>query len=251
LHDLATTLVLVAAGAAMGFVNNLAGAGGAIALLAFDLASGLPPAVANASMRPAALAIAASGALGFRSLGRRIPARALGYALWTLPGALLGSLLAIRLPEWVYEASLFAVVAYLSYRLIVPARRPAAATAGDAGWTAALWFALVGLHMGFLQVGVGLLAILALSHVHSRDLVDVNIAKTALVAVSAAISLLTFAVADLIAWGPALWLMLGAGLGSFVASRFSVRRGHAAIRWTVLAVCALVVVRILLRFFVH
>jgi uncharacterized membrane protein YfcA len=251
LDELTAHAIVFAAGGVMGFVNNLAGAGGALALLAFDLAAGLPPSVANASMRPAAVAIAASGALGFRSRGQPIPPRALGYALWTLPGALLGTLLAIRLPTWVYEAALFAVVTYLGYRMLVRAPRADDPPPRSTRRAAAIWFGLVGLHMGFLQVGVGLLAILALSHVHSRDLVHVNVAKMALVAVSSVTSLAVFACADVIAWQPALWLAAGAGIGSFVASRFSVAKGHGVIRGVVLLVCALVLIRILLRFLVR
>src|SRR5690606_38115367 len=65
--EYAAAAVLLVAGAAMGFVNNLAGAGGVLGLLAFDFAAGLSPSIANASMRPAALSIAAAGAVGFAS----------------------------------------------------------------------------------------------------------------------------------------------------------------------------------------
>jgi uncharacterized membrane protein YfcA len=247
LDPLAANAAICAAGVVMGFINNLAGAGGALGLLVFDFVAGLPSVVANASMRPAALAIAAGGALGFRSRGQHIPRRAFGYALATLPGAMLGTLLAIRLPSWVYEVSLFTVVAYLGYRLLTGRKRDGDAMPRSSRAATLIWFSLVGLHMGFLQVGVGLMAILALSHVHSRDLVHVNVAKMALVAVSATTSIATFAVAGTIDWGAALWLATGAGVGSFAASRFSIRKGDAVIRGLVLMVCALVMVRVLLR----
>lgn len=236
--------VVCLTGVAMGFVNNLAGAGGVLALLAFDMAAGLDTLAANASMRPAALSIAAGGILGFRSRGERVPAAAFGYALWTLPGAIAGAILAIRLPTWVYDASLLTVIVCLTYRLLSRSAKTGQDHPGGSKLASALWFSAVGLHMGFLQVGVGLLAILALQHVHSRDLVHVNIAKTALVAVSAVTSVTAFAVAGEIVWGPALWLALGAGIGSFAAARFSLKRGHGAIRAAVLGVCALLAVRL-------
>lgn len=236
--------VVCLTGVAMGFVNNLAGAGGVLALLAFDMAAGLDTLAANASMRPAALSIAAGGILGFRSRGERVPTAAFGYALWTLPGAIAGAILAIRLPTWVYDASLLTVIVCLTYRLLSRPAKAGQAHGGGSKLASALWFSAVGLHMGFLQVGVGLLAILALQHVHSRDLVHVNIAKTALVAVSAVTSVTAFAVAGEIVWGPALWLALGAAIGSFAAARFSLKRGHGAIRAAVLGVCALLAVRL-------
>ena len=246
LDEYAAAAVLLIAGTAMGFVNTLAGAGGVLGLLAFDLAAGLAPSIANASMRPAALAIAAASAVGFATRRQRVPPRAIGYALLTLPGALLGAWCAIRLPAWVYDFALFTVVALLAWRLL--RARPLEAAIEPASRLKLLaWFSVVGLHMGFLQVGAGLIAILALSHVHSRDLVLVNVAKTALLAGSGTVSLIAFERAGMIAWGPALWLAVGCGVGSFTASRWSTHRGHHVIRAFVLCVCALVLVRIVLR----
>ena len=97
--------------------------------------------------------------------------------------------------------------------------------------------------MGFVQVGVGLVTIAALHRVLSRDLVEVNTAKTAIVAVTALASTASFAASGHVAWQPALWLAVGAGFGSFAASRWSVRKGHGAIRIVVLGVCFLVFAR--------
>jgi uncharacterized membrane protein YfcA len=244
LDPVLASLIVCLTGVAMGFINNLAGAGGVLALLAFDMAAGLDTLAANASMRPAALGLALGGILGFRSRGERVPAAAFGYALWTLPGAVAGTLLAIRLPTWVYDASLLAVIVCLTHRLLMRPGKNPQEHGGSSRLASALWFTAVGVHMGFLQVGVGLLAILALQHVHSRDLVHINIAKTALVACSAITSLIAFAIAGEIVWGPALSLTLGAAIGSFAAARFSLKRGHGAIRVAVLGVCALLAVRL-------
>src|SRR5690606_40708025 len=111
---------LVVAGVAMGFVNNLAGAGGVIGLAAFEWASGLPTQAANASLRPAGLTICLSGAAGFLSKQQPVPARAFGYGLAAFPGAVAGAVLAVELPVWVYRATLLTVVTVL---LVQAARR--------------------------------------------------------------------------------------------------------------------------------
>jgi uncharacterized membrane protein YfcA len=236
-------LLLIAAGAVMGFVNNLAGAGGAVGLAAFDLVSGLPVSQANASLRPAALAIAGAGALGFVSKQRHVPRRAWLYGLAAAPGALLGTWMAVRLPDLVYEISLMAVVALLLAQMLFGKPIDPRGQRATSLPIAFCWFTAVGAHMGFIQVGVGLLTMAALGHVHSRDLVEVNTAKMAVVAVTATVSVAVFATAGQIAWGPALGLAIGAGIGSFAAGRWSVRRGHGAIRVVVVAVCVLVLVR--------
>ncbi|MFO1055296.1 MAG: sulfite exporter TauE/SafE family protein [Planctomycetota bacterium] len=229
-------------GLVMGFVNNLAGAGGALALLAFDLVAHLSRESANAAMRPAALAIALGGALGFVLHGHRIPGRAFLYGLATIPGALLGTFFAIRLPTQVYDAALLCVIAILVAGLLREKRgAPPAPKASRP--LAILLFVAVGLHMGFLQVGVGLLAIAALRRVGDRDLVRVNAAKMALIACSSTTSIATFASAGSIHWWPASALASGAFAGSFLGSRFSVKKGHRAVLGFVLVVAVIVLIR--------
>ena len=233
----------------MGFVNNLAGAGGLLALVAFEFAAGMSSSEANVSMRPAAIAIGLAGMFGFLSRGRRVPLHVWWWGLATVPGAVAGSLLAVRLPEWVYRSVLAVVVAVL----VVQQLRPRPANVADDGvrdgqsgswWVSMAWFTAVGIHMGFLQVGTGLVAIAALSALHSRDLIVVNTAKMALVLCSSVSSCLVLVSTGAIQLQPSLALALGAGVGSFTAGRISVKRGQGFVRGAVLAVCAFTVVRI-------
>jgi uncharacterized membrane protein YfcA len=253
-------LLLFAAGVAMGFVNNLAGAGGLIALAAFEFAAGLDPTASNAAMRPAAIAIGLAGMFAFASRGLRVPRHVWWWGLATVPGAVLGAVLAIRLPEIVYRVALLVVVLVLVARVLQPRRENAGSARRDhvpeAGTAAPvtpdrrtlIWFTLLGLHMGFLQVGVGLVAIAALSSLHSRDLVTVNAAKMVLVICSATVSTLVLGATGAIPYVPSLTLALGAGCGSFLAGRISVARGHGFVRGAVLAVCAFTLLRLVASF---
>ncbi len=229
----------------MGFINNLAGAGGLIGLLALDVAVLLDPTGANAALRPAALAIGLSGLVGFYSKGKKVPARAWGFGLAAVPGAVAGSILALTLPEWVYMGSLIVVVLAVLAQQFRPAPKSGDAQKPVSMGLGMLLFTLVGLHMGFLQVAVGLLIILTLGRVHSRDLLLVNSAKTAIVICTAGASTLSLGLSGAIAWEPALWLAAGAAIGSFTASRWSISKGHGAVRVVVLLVCLLVLIRIL------
>jgi uncharacterized membrane protein YfcA len=69
----------------------------------------------------------------------------------------------------------------------------------------------------------------------------------AIVITTALASSTFFAVTGEIPWAPSLWLALGAGLGSFAAGRWSVRKGHATIRAAVVVVCLAVLLRVVLR----
>lgn len=234
---------LLIAGACMGAINNLAGAAGVLGLIAFDMASGLPTPVANGSLRLAAISIGLFGWLGFHSRGVRVPMRAWRLAACTVPGALLGVTLALRLHERIYHLYLLVVMLAVLWQQL---RNRAPTFLASSSRSRAMTFGaltLVGLHMGFVQVGVGLVAILALTRFHSRDLVEVNTTKMALVLVAASVSLLEFTRNAAVAWGPAAILALAAGAGSFWASRWSVAKGHAAVRVVVIAITATVIAR--------
>lgn len=241
MEPIAAVLIAVT-GLVMGFVNNLAGAGGVLGLLVLELGAQLAPDAANAAMRPAALTIALGGWLGFLVHGRRVPARAFLYGLATLPGAWLGTWLAIALPSRVYDVALLVVIALLVPGLVRD-RRGGAPPVAPSPRIAYLMFVGVGLHMGFLQVGVGLLAIAALRRVGEGDLVSVNAAKMALILCSSTTSIATFGAARAIDWSPAIALAVGTLVGSFLGSTFAVRRGHRAVLAFVLVVALAVLVR--------
>ena len=78
----------------MGFINNLAGAGGLVGLAGLDLAGGpRPDPSLNASLRPAAVGVCLGGVFGFVSKGQARSRRGPGCsALATVPGAVLGAL---------------------------------------------------------------------------------------------------------------------------------------------------------------
>lgn len=225
----------------MGFINNLAGAGGALGLLALDLGAGLEPRLANASLRPAALAIGLMGAIGFASKNQRPTPESWRFGLYTIPGAVLGAFLALKLPSWVYEAALLTTVCWLGAQLVLGKRSQSLQPIAPR--RAQLAFLGVGFYMGFLQVGTGLVTMLALRSVYSQDLIRVNAAKMIIVLFAATTSVITFSVTGGIQWGPAMWVALGCGLGSFLAARFSLARGQGMVRPIVLAVCVVTALR--------
>ncbi len=239
-------LLLFAAGLAMGWINNLAGAGGALGLVALEELAGLDTATANASLRPAALAIGLSGLLGFLSKGLRIPGRIWALGLLTIPGALAGSWMALALETWVYQSSLAGILLLMLWQQGRPgsAGRPVQARHKSSIFLLLLLYTLIGAHMGFLQIAVGLVIMLSLTLTHSEDLVQVNSAKMALVIISSATSTSYLAANDSIQWSPALTLAAGAGCGSFLASRWSVSRGHGAVRVVVILICIAVLTRL-------
>ena len=235
--SIAAVSVTVVAGIAMGAINNVAGGAGVLGLLAFEYAWQMPLATANPSTRIAAVAIGVFAFLGFLRAGREVPGRAWWQGLVALPGALIGSRLALELPDLVFRSYLASVLVLLLRQQLRPL--PPKSPQAPRQWTGVLACFLIGLHMGYVQVGTGLVATLVLAHAYDRDLLTVNAVKSVLVIVTSLGSAGSFALADAIAWAPALALAAGAAVGSSFASHWSVARGAAAVRRVVVVIATL------------
>ncbi|MBL8749286.1 MAG: sulfite exporter TauE/SafE family protein [Planctomycetes bacterium] len=246
--DAAAILVTVAAGVVMGAINNVAGGAGIFALWAFEYCCGLPLAVANPSARLGAIGVGLFAWLGFLRAGIRPSREVWRLALFAIPGAFAGNMLALKANDLVFRCYLTVVLV----ALLVQQRRAGATTGSPAvpRWLGPLGCTLIGLHMGFAQIGTGFVATLVLVATYHRDLLQVNAAKGVVVITSSAASVIGFALAPyvvdrqepVIAWGPAACLAAGTATGSFLASKWTVDKGAAAVRRVVLTIAVLALV---------
>jgi len=223
----------------MGAINNIAGGAGIIGLLAFEHGFGLPLDTANPSTRLAAVAVGVFACIGFARAGRKIPKQAYAQALVALPGALLGAKLAIGLPPLVFRSYLTFIMALLLFqqlRGIQPGDKKSPAWVGIVGCF------VIGLHMGYAQVGTGLVATLVLAKAYDRDLLAVNAAKCIVVTVTAVVSTTSLALDGAITWAPAIALAIGCAVGSYLASHWSVKKGADAVRKVVVVIASLALV---------
>jgi len=242
--DPALVLLVVAAGIAMGAINNIAGGAGVLGLMAFEHGCKLPFDIANPSTRPGAIGVGLFAWLGYRRLGYRPERRVWRLAVMALLGAIVGVLIEEQRNEVLFRGYLSVVLAALLIQQLRP--RPSAASNRPLlpTWVANLGCFLIGVHMGYVQVGTGLLATLVLQATYSRDLVATNVAKSVIVILSSIASVIGFAAEPwlhptrtvVIEWQPALWLAVGTAIGSYLGSRWAVKNGATAIRRVVIAV---------------
>jgi uncharacterized membrane protein YfcA len=246
--DLAALLITTVAGVAMGFINNIAGGAGVFALWSFQYACGLPLWMANPTTRLGAIGVGLFAWLGFLRAGVKAPARAWRLALFAIPGAFAGNLLALKAPDLLFRVYLATVL----LALLVQQNRAKKKPHDDAvrEWIGAPGCFLIGVHMGFAQIGTGFLCALVLLTSYSKDFVQANVAKSVVVITSSIASLTGFVLAPMllesqppvIAWGPAVALAVGTATGSFLASRWTVNRGSGAVQRFVLAIAVLALV---------
>ena len=235
--DLLPILITFIAGLAMGAINNVAGGAGVLGLLSFEYACGMPLSIANPTTRISAVAIGLFSFLGYLRSGHSPSAKAWLISLAAIPGAWLGTELALELPDLVFRTYLSLIMLALLWQMLhKPSKR---AQSPKHSWLAPFSCFLIGLHLGYAQVGTGLLAILLFTSTYSRDLITVNAAKSTAVILASVTSLLGFSTVHVIEWQPGLWLAAGTAIGSFYASRWAVAKGSEAIRKVVIGIAIL------------
>lgn len=241
--------LLPVAGFVAGIVNTIAG-GGSFLTLPCLMLIGLPEQLANGTNR-VAIALQSLYAVRVYHQQRPIDWRALPPLLGpSLPGLLLGAWVATEVSPAVFRDAMgvlflaFVVILLLQPRRLLEKRQAARARAPT---LQALALFVIGAYAGFLQAGVGVLLLLSLVALQSRELVDANGIKLAIIAVWIVPTVLLFAIRDQVEWLPGLMVGAGNFLGARVGAQLAVRRGNRLIFGFVVAVMLVTGVSQLLR----
>ncbi|MFW6281009.1 MAG: sulfite exporter TauE/SafE family protein [Halanaerobium sp.] len=226
-------LLILAAGTAGGFINTMAG-GGSIITLPLLIFLGLPSAVANGTNRIALMVENLTAVSNFKSRGYSNFSLSIKLGIPAVAGSIIGSRLAINLPDELFN-QILAVVMFIMLGLILwnPTekftvvkenlsfkRQLAASTA----------FFFVGIYGGFVQAGVGIIIIAALSIITGLSLIKINSIKVLVVAIYMLSSLLVFILNDKVNWTIGLTLAIGNGFGAWLASTLAVQKGDKLIK---------------------
>lgn len=269
MHDLTEPwqiALLVVVGAAAGFVNTAAGAGSLLSLRALMLL-GVPATIANATNRLPVLAQSVAAGIGFHAGGKLDRENILRAAIPSSVGSLVGALAASYAPEKAMRYILIVALFGMAVVSLVPLKKPAptkteriaahtaSASAPVASAPAApnlrspaaiAWLLIAGAYGGFLQAGVGLVLLFALSNVGGYDLVRANALKVVVVGLFTVVSLAVFVARGEVWYGPGLVMCGGSVVGARFAVRFAMNRGAALKRLVVLVdlvACAALVYR--------
>ncbi len=223
--------LLIPAGFVAGAVNTVAG-GGSFLTLPLLIFLGLPHQVANGTNRLAILIQSAGATAAFRRAGAVATPMLLRLGLFAVVGAALGSALALRVGEAAFLRVLSVVmIAFTVIPLLARRARPGAeATPPDRpGLALGVAFVGVGFYGGFLQAGVGFLALGATSWA-GIPLVAGNAIKVACVFLFSVVSLAVFAAGGAVHWGVGLALSVGTLAGALVGARLTLAAGERVLR---------------------
>ena len=175
--ELTSFLILFGVGLVAGTMNVMAGGGSALTLPTL-LFLGLDAGMANGTNRVAIAVQNVFATLSFR--GEKLSGfrMSLVFALWTIPGAVVGAVLAVQISDEWFRRILGIVMIGVVVSMLIPRRSTTETTAEGirSSWIYPALFG-IGFYGGFIQMGVGFLFMAAFYHILQMNLVTVNMHK--------------------------------------------------------------------------
>jgi uncharacterized protein len=209
-------------------VINVVAAGGSFLVLPLLLFLGLPSAVANGTNRVGVLAQSLSAVWGFHRHDVIDWRWSMAVSVPALAGAALGVWGALNIPETAFRRLLSLLMLAMTLAMLLHRRFRGELPEKPRSpwhWTMVAAFFLVGLYGGFIQAGVGFLALAATTFA-GLDLVRGNGVKVLTVLMLTLLSLAVFAGTGNVDWTAGIALAIGNLAGSLVGVRITVLRGH-------------------------
>jgi uncharacterized membrane protein YfcA len=245
--DYLNVLLLFGVGTVAGLMNVMAGGGSALTLPVL-IFMGLDGALANGTNRIAIFVQNIFAVWSFRQQKMHQFRESFKMAAWTLPGGVLGAMLAIKISDAWFQRILAMVLIWVIISMIIsPGNRKNSGASPGPRRTWLVYPAMfgIGFYGGFIQVGVGFIIMAALFHLLRSTLVLVNMHKVFIVMIYTVPALGIFIWSGNVDWVPGLSLAAGNSLGGWWAARLSVKKGDKIIRYVLFAAMLMVALKLL------
>jgi len=237
-------LILFGVGLLAGVINVMAGGGSSLTLPAL-IFIGLDSTVANGTNRIGILLQSVSATLSYRKAKISELEKSMRLSLLTLPGALLGALISLKISNEWFDRILGIVMIGIIVSMLVP-QKFEVITSGEkkSKLVYAVMFA-IGFYGGFIQVGVGFLIMAALYHLLRMDLIRVNMHKVFITMLFTVPALVVFAWTGNVNWVLGLCLAAGNSVGGWWAARISLKGGEKAVRYVMVVAIFIIALKLL------
>jgi uncharacterized membrane protein YfcA len=242
-------LLLFGAGSIAGFINVNAGGGSSLSLPVL-IFLGLDGALANGTNRIAIFLQNIFAVASFRHQKVHQFKQSFKLTVWTLPGAIIGALLAVRLSNLLFQRILGIIMIGIVFSIILSSKKKknTEITANNKQWMVYPALFGIGFYGGFIQVGVGFLLMAALYHLLKISLVHVNMHKVFIVLIYTLPALVIFVWTGNVNWKYGLVLAAGNSFGAWWGAHVAVKKGEKIIKY-ILAFAILLMSMRLLRLF--
>ena len=228
--ELQSSLLLLGVGVIAGLINIGAGGGSSLTLPTL-IFLGLDSAMANGTNRIALIIQNIFAISGFHQEKQNEFKQSFKYALFTLPGAIVGAFLAVRLSDIWFQRILAVIMVLIVLTLFLPKTKDRLmAIEGKKSWMVYLALLGAGFYGGFIQVGVGFILMAILFHLAGLTLIKVNVHKVFIILLYTIPALAIFIYTDNVNWRYGLILAVGNGIGGWISARVSVKKGESYIR---------------------
>jgi hypothetical protein len=238
--------ILFASGVFAGFVNTVAG-GGSFFSFPLLILLGVPAHVANGTIRVTVVMQNLVAVPTYARGGYFRPKQVALLAGVTIPFAILGSLVAVRMdPEPFRKVCAVLLIIVVGTLFLSPRSWTRAVALERIRWPGAvLGTAAVGLYGGFFQLGAGIPFLAVAVLIGGWDLVTANSLKVGVILLYTIVAVGIFASYGQIDWMAGVSLGLGNMLGAWLGARLAVRSGTGWIRWVMVAMGLLAVWKLL------
>ncbi|MFN3951892.1 MAG: sulfite exporter TauE/SafE family protein [Thermaurantimonas sp.] len=218
-------------GVLTGIINVLAGNGSAITL-SLMIFAGMPPGLANGTNRIGAMVQTITSVLAIRKTlrTRRLIQLSVPFFLPAFIGSFLGAFIVMDIDDFLLKQIIGILMIFILLSLLLNPKKWKRKTDPKRKvhtWVNYVWFFLIGVYTGFIQMGVGImmLAIMVLSI--QLSLKDSNIIKLILALVISIPAFLVFVAYGQVHWPSGLVLALGQSVGSVISARYFLYHPHA------------------------
>lgn len=241
-------LLLVLAGFATGIINTIAGSGSIINFSIFTFL-GLPPAVANGSMRLGVVMQTLASSLYFLKHKKLAVKTGLIMGIPIIIGTILGAMLATEINEKYFERIIVVVMVIMLGTLFWKPEKWISGHADKAKEKPTYFqlfiYFLIGIYGGFIHIGVGIFMLAAMVLISGYDLVIANGLKVFTVFLYTPFALLVFILEGQVDYYFGLISALGNLAGGIVASHLAVHKGAGFVRWFLIIIILLFITHLL------
>ena len=220
-------LILFGVGLLAGVINVMAGGGSSLTLPALIFV-GLDSTVANGTNRIGTLLQSISATLSYRKARISEIEKSMKLSLLTLPGALLGALVSLKISNEWFDRILGIVMIGIILSMLIPQKFEVITDGEKKSKLIYPVMLAIGFYGGFIQVGVGFLIMAALYHLLRMDLIRVNMHKVFITMLFTVPALVVFIWTGNVNWVLGLSLAAGNSIGGWWAARMSLRGGEKA-----------------------
>ncbi|WP_282087009.1 sulfite exporter TauE/SafE family protein [Aquimarina algiphila] len=226
-------LLLAVIGFVAGVINTIAG-GGSLLTLPMLIFMGLPPAVANGTNRIGIFIQCITSVAGFKSKGIKPTVFGVYLGISALIGSIIGAQIAVDIKgdsfNKILAIVMVIVVFFMVFKPKVNLKNLAERTEGKYLWLSIIVFFFIGIYGGFIQAGVGIFILLALTSINYLSLVKSNAVKVLVVFIYTVGVLAIFIYNQQIDYLYGIILAFGNATGGWIASRWSVKKGDGLVK---------------------